>query len=172
MPRTDHQPQTGRLHPLRFDAARRAFTMLELVVVLMIASILGAAALPTFFRTLEQQRLESAARRVKQDLEQLRQTARTLSKGESLTFTSATAYTLSSDVQGLDRKSQAYAVDLAAAPYKVANVSTTGLGNPATVSFNGYGSTTSSGTIVLQQGTYSRTVTLDPSTGLATISGN
>ena len=76
--------------------------------------------MPTFFRSLEQQRLESAARRVKQDLEQVRQTARTMSKGESLTFTSATTYTLSTDVQGLDRKNQTYAVDLAAAPYNVA----------------------------------------------------
>jgi type II secretory pathway pseudopilin PulG len=138
----------------------------------MIMGILGAIAAPTIFRTLEQQRLESAARRVKQDLEQLRQTARTMSKGETLTFTSSTAYTLSSDVQGLDHKSQTYTVDLAAAPYNVTNVSTTNLGNPATVSFTGYGTTTNSGTVVLQLGGYSRTVTLDPSTGLATITGN
>ena len=95
-----------------------------------------------------------------------------MSKGETLTFTSSTAYALSSDVQGLDRKSQTYSVDLSAAPYKVANVSTTNLGNPAKVSFDGYGTTSSSGTIVLQLGGYSRTITLDPSTGLTTITGS
>jgi prepilin-type N-terminal cleavage/methylation domain-containing protein len=151
---------------------RSAFTILELVVVLMILSILGAAAIPTFYRSLEQQRLESSARRIKQDLELLRQTARTKSKGETLTFTNATAYSLSADVQGLDRTSQTYAVNLAAAPYSVTSVSTTNLGNPATVAFNGYGSTTANGTIVLQLGGYSRTVTIDPSTGLAFITGN
>jgi prepilin-type N-terminal cleavage/methylation domain-containing protein len=151
---------------------RFAFTILELVVVLMIMSILGAIALPTFFRSLEQQRLESAARRVKQDLEQVRQTARTVSKGETLTFTSATTYSLSADVQGLDRTSQTYTVNLAAAPYSVTSVSTTNLGSPAKVAFNGYGATTASGTIVLQLGSYSRTVTIDPNTGLAFITGN
>ena len=98
---------------------RSAFTILELVVVLMILSILGAAAIPSFFRSLEQQRLETAARRLKQDLELVRQTARNKSKTESLTFTGATTYTLSADVQGLDHKSQTYAVDLSAAPYNV-----------------------------------------------------
>jgi prepilin-type N-terminal cleavage/methylation domain-containing protein len=151
---------------------RRAFTLVELLVVLMIMSILGAAALPTVYRSLEQQRLESAARRVKQDLEQLRQTARTKSKTETLTFTTATAYTLSSDVKGLDRRSQTYAVELAASPYGVSNVSTTSLGSPATVSFDGYGATTASGTVVLQMGGYKRTVTLDPSTGQAAITNN
>lgn len=151
---------------------RSAFTILELVVVLMIMSILGAIALPTFFRSLEQQRLESAARRIKQDLEQVRQTARTLSKGETLTFTSASVYTLPADVPGLDHASQAYTVNLAAAPYSVTSVSTTSLGNPAKVAFNGYGATTASGTIVLQLGGYGRTVTVDPNTGLAFISGN
>jgi prepilin-type N-terminal cleavage/methylation domain-containing protein len=151
---------------------RSAFTILELVVVLMIMSILGAAALPTFFRSLEQQRLESAARRIKQDLEQVRQTARTMSKGETLAFTSASVYSLSADVQGLDRATQTYTVNLAAAPYSVTNVSTTNLGNPAKVVFDGYGATTASGTIVLQLGGYSRTVTIDPNTGLAFITGN
>ena len=151
---------------------RSAFTIIELAVVLLIMSIVGAAALPTFFRSLEQQRLESAARRIKQDLEQVRQTARTLSKSETLTFTSASVYSLSADVQGLDHAIQTYSVNLAASPYNVTTVSTTSLGSPAKVTFDGYGATTASGTIVLQIGSYSRTVTIDPSTGLAFISGS
>jgi type II secretory pathway pseudopilin PulG len=149
-----------------------AFTILELVVVLMIMSILGAAAMPTFFRSLEQQRLESAARRLKQDLEQVRQTARTKSKTESLTFTGATTYTLSADVQGLDHASQTYAVDLAAAPYNVSDISTASLGVPAKVTFDGYGTTTAKVTIVMQMGGYKRVLTLNPSTGQAAITNN
>jgi prepilin-type N-terminal cleavage/methylation domain-containing protein len=147
---------------------RTAFSLVELVVVLMIMGIMAAVAAPTFYRSLDQQRLESAARRVKQDLEQLRQTARTLSKTETLTATSGTAYVLSSDVQNVDHKTQSYAVDLAAAPYYVSSISTSS-GFPAQVSFDGYGTTTVSGNIVLQMGGYSRTVTLNPTTGQATV---
>jgi prepilin-type N-terminal cleavage/methylation domain-containing protein len=163
MPNLPQQPPPGSRHP-----QRDAFTMLELVVVVMIMSILGAAALPTFYRTLEQQRLETAARRIKQDLDQLRQTARTLSKTETLTAISTTAYTLSSDITALDRKTQSYTVDLAAAPYYVTNI-TTSNGFPAVISFDGYGTTTTSGNVILQMGSYQRTVTLDSSTGQVTI---
>jgi prepilin-type N-terminal cleavage/methylation domain-containing protein len=163
-------PRSQRPAP-NFQMLRAAFTILELVVVLMILSITAAAAVPTFYRSLEQNRVESAARRVKQDLEQLRQTARTLSKTETLTFTSSTVYTLSTDIGGLDRKGS-YAVDLTKSPYSVRVLSTANLGNPATVSFDGYGTTTSSGSISMQIGAYQRTVTLDPSTGQATITGN
>jgi type II secretory pathway pseudopilin PulG len=163
------------MQPSRFQRAglalrpiRTAFSIVELIVVLMIMGIMGAAAVPTFYRSLEQQRLESAARRVKQDLEQLRQTARALSKTETLTATSTTAYALSSDVHNLDHKNQSYAVDLAAAPFYVSNI-TTSTGFPAQVSFDGYGTTTVSGNIVLQMGGYTRTVTLDPTTGQATV---
>jgi prepilin-type N-terminal cleavage/methylation domain-containing protein len=166
-------PRTIRRNA-RFLASRShsAFTILELVIVLMIVGILGAAAVPTFFRTLEQQRLESAARRLKQDLEQVRQTARTKSKTESLTFTGATTYTLSADVQGLDRKNQTYAVDLSAAPYNVSDISTANLGVPAKVTFDGYGATTANGTVVMQMGGYKRVLTLNPSTGQAAITNN
>jgi prepilin-type N-terminal cleavage/methylation domain-containing protein len=157
------QPSGRTVRPLR-----DAFSMIELVVVLMILGILAATAMPTFYRTLEQQRLESAARRVRQDLEQLRQTARTLSKTETLTATSATAYTLSSDVQGLDHKNLSYAIDLALAPYYVSNI-TTSTGFPAQVSFDGFGTTTTSGNIIMRLGAFQRTLTLDSSTGQVSI---
>jgi prepilin-type N-terminal cleavage/methylation domain-containing protein len=163
-------PRSSLLAP----RSRRAFTILEMAVVLLIVSILGAAAIPTYFRSLEQQQLETAARRIKQDLELTRQTARTLSKSESLTFTGATTYALSSDVPGLDRKNSSYTVDLSAAPYGVTIISTANLGAPAKVTFDGYGTTTltTPGTVVIQMGGYKRVVTLDPSTGQATITNN
>jgi type II secretory pathway pseudopilin PulG len=156
---------------------RTAFTIVELVVVLMIMSILGATAIPSFYRSLQQQRLETAARRLKQDLELVRQTARNKSKTESLSFTSATAYTLSADVQGLDHTSQTYAVDLSAAPYNVSAISISNLGVPAKVTFDGYGtiifpSPTATGTVVMQMGSYKRVVTVTPSTGQVVITNN
>jgi hypothetical protein len=81
-----------------------------------------------------------------------------------------TAYQLSSDVQSLDHKSQTYAVDLA--NYGVTDISATNLGYPVAITYDGYGTTTTNGTIVLQLGGYSRTITISSSTGLATITGN
>jgi hypothetical protein len=88
-----------------------------------------------------------------------------------LTFTSTTTYSLSADIVGLDRKGT-YSVNLTTAPYYVRTLSTSNLGVPATVSFDGYGSTTSNGTIFMQIGNYQRTVTIDPSTAQVTITGN
>ena len=61
--------RTGRIR-------RGAFTFVEMLVVVLILGIVAAVAAPTFHRSLQYHRLESAARRVKQDLEYLQTTAR------------------------------------------------------------------------------------------------
>ena len=47
----------------------RAFTIIELVIVVLIMSIFAAVAAPTFLDSLLFHRVESAARRVKADLD-------------------------------------------------------------------------------------------------------
>jgi prepilin-type N-terminal cleavage/methylation domain-containing protein len=104
--------------PQRLWAAkgRAAFTIIELVVVLLILSVLAAVAAPTFYRSLVHHRLESAARRVKQDLEYLRDTSRAKSTTLACEF-SGTSYTLDEpSIQHLDHAG-AYTIDLAATPY-------------------------------------------------------
>jgi prepilin-type N-terminal cleavage/methylation domain-containing protein len=56
--------------------SRFAFTMVELVIVVMIISIVTAVAAPTFFESLLYHRVESAAHRLKADIELARHTAR------------------------------------------------------------------------------------------------
>jgi type II secretory pathway pseudopilin PulG len=142
-----------------------------LVVVLMIIGILAAAAAPTFYQSLLYHRVESAARRVKLDIEQLRLTARVKSESLSITFSGSGTYTLSPGVQGLDHPNQSYVVDLAAPPYELDSV-TVNFGGPTAVSFDGYGNASDGGTIILTLGDHQRTVVLDQNTGLVTISGN
>src|SRR5437763_1911264 len=86
----------------------RAFSIFELVIVLLIMSILTAVAAPKFFDSLLFHRVESAARRVKSDLELARTQARLTSASQSIAFTnSSSSYTLAG-VKSLDRPGATY----------------------------------------------------------------
>lgn len=128
-------------------------------------AILGAVAAPTFFESLLFHRIESAARRVKADLELARTQARLTSSSRTVTFANS-AYTIS-NTASLDNASQLYAVDLTEPPFSldsaVANFS-----NNAFVTFDGYGTPTSGGTIVLTVKSHSATITLDGTSGNVT----
>lgn len=149
---------------------RCAFTFLELVIVMLILGIMAAVAVPTFFDSLLYHRVESAARRVKADLEQLRQTARRTSRTQAMTF-GETSYTLPPDVTALGQTSDSYTVDLMQPPYQLNSVSIEFDDNP-TLSFDGYGMPSLGGSFVLQAGDYVRTVSLDGNTGEITISAS
>jgi len=147
---------------------RHGFSIVELLMVLLIMSIVAATATPSFYRSLRYHELESAARRLKLDLEQARHAARVNSQAQSLTFSNATTYTLSSGVESLKSPGQTYTVDLASTPYELDGV-TINFGGPTTVSFDGYGNASVGGTIVLALGDRTRTVTLNSTTGQITI---
>ena len=144
-----------------------AFTLVELIAVVLILGLLTAAAAPRFADSLMYHRVESAARRLKNDLELARQTAATKSAARSLQFNTATAYSLP-NIEALDHPGQTYTVDLAEPPYGVQVVSVD-FGGSNNVSFSGYGLPSSSGTIILQAGDHQRQIDLD-SQGHVTIS--
>jgi len=152
----------------RVSNGRAGFSILELVVVLLIMGIVAAAATPSFYLSLRHHALETAARRVKLDLEQARHAARMKSQSQSLSFTNATTYALSSGVVSLKNSGQTYTVDLSKAPYELSGV-TVNLGGPTAVSFDGYGNASVGGTIVLALGNQTRTVTLNSTNGQVTI---
>ena len=79
--------------------------------------ILTAVAAPTFFDSLLFHRVESAARRVKADLELARTQARLTSASQSVTFANS-AYTLS-NTKSLDKPNAIYTVDLTKQPYSL-----------------------------------------------------
>jgi len=169
---SDDDPTRIAVKSVRGVAPRQtaAFTIVEMVVVLLILGVLAAAAIPTFYQSLMYHRLEGAARRVKLDLQQLQQTARTKSTAQTMTFAGAT-YTLSAGVQGLDRPSGSYVVNLAASPYQVDSVAVN-FGGPTAISFDGYGNPSVGGTIALSLNGKGRTITIDGNTGNVTLAAN
>jgi Tfp pilus assembly protein FimT len=148
---------------------RCAFSIFELVIVFLIMGILTAVASPAFFDSLLFHRVETAARRVKADLELARTQARLTSASQSITFVNS-VYTLS-NTKSLDKPSAAYSVDLKKQPYSLTSA-TANFSNLATVSFDGYGTPTSGGTVVLTAKSHSCTVTLNGTTGDVTITSS
>jgi Tfp pilus assembly protein FimT len=132
--------------------------------------ITAAVATPAFIDSLLFHRVESAARRLKADLELARHTARLTSTSQSVSFT-GTTYTLSGGVKNLDNPTAVYLVDLAASPYELSSVSANFDGNQ-TISFNGYGVPSSWGTIVLTIKRHQCILQIDATTGAVTITSN
>jgi Tfp pilus assembly protein FimT len=155
------------LYGRRAQSFRSAVTIIELVIVVMVMSVLAAAALPAFLDSLLYHRVESAARRLKADMELARQTARLTSSAQSLTFTNST-YALSAGAKNLDDPNAVYFVDLSAAPFEMGSV-TADFSGSQTVSFNGFGTPSSGGTIVLTTQGHTCTLTLNAMTGDVTI---
>jgi type II secretory pathway pseudopilin PulG len=146
-----------------------AFTIIEVVIVVLIMGILTAVATPKFFDSLLFHRVESAARRVKSDLELARTQARLTSASQSITFANS-VYTLS-NTTSLDKPGAIYSVDLKKQPFSL-DSATPNFSNATTISFDGYGTPSSGGTVVLVAKSHSCTVTLDGTTGNVTIASS
>jgi Tfp pilus assembly protein FimT len=147
------------------------FSIFELVIVCLIMSILGAVAAPTFFDSLLFHRVESAARRVKADLELARTQARLTSASQTITFTNATSSYSLANVKSLDKPDIAYSVDLRKEPFSLSSASAN-FGGTQAVTFDGYGTPSSGGTVTLTAKSHQCTVTLNGTTGDVTISSS
>jgi type II secretory pathway pseudopilin PulG len=160
-------------HPVRPDGAvielhrRPGNTLLELVCGLAIIAVFAAAGTPRFAKAVAARRAEAAARRLAADLEWLRSTARTTSTTQTMSFnTAANTYSLTGFVNP-DFPAQGYTVNLASTTYK-SSIASLNLGGATTLSFNGYGIPSAGGTIVVQSGKSTHTVTLDGVSGIVT----
>src|SRR3954469_1258777 len=113
----------GQFHP---SPARRAFTMVELVMAMAIMAILAAIAIPRYASAISSYRARAAAQRIVHDLAQVQSLARTTSSSQTIVF-STTGYQIS-NLRDLDTASTTYAVQLSAEPYKaaIASVNLTG----------------------------------------------
>ena len=149
-------------------AHRRAVTIVELVIVVMILGILAAVATPTFYESLLYHRVESAARRVKADLELARSTARLKSTTQTLTFTGH-RYTLGASVTGFDDPTNQYIVNLGEPPYEIKTV-TVNFDGAQSVAFDGHGIPSAGGDVTLTCDGHRAKISLNAATGEVTIS--
>lgn len=152
---------------LRPKPPRNALTLLDLAVSLLILSILVAAASLRYAEALLQYRVEAAAQRIAADLRLAQQEAKLKSTTQKVRFQapSANSYTLV-DLADPDRRGTEYTVDLGAEPFEVV-ISSAVFGSDASLAFNGFGIPDDGGSVVVQAGTYQKTVSVDAATGKA-----
>jgi prepilin-type N-terminal cleavage/methylation domain-containing protein len=139
------------------SSSARAFTLVELVVVLVVLGVLAGIAVPRYANFHAHQRVRAAAGRVYADLALAQRQAKFSSSNQTVTFdTAADSYTLDGmphpDFSGID-----YTVRLSQPPYEVTIVSAA-FGEDKQLVFNGFGEPDSSGSLVLQVGDYQETI--------------
>jgi prepilin-type N-terminal cleavage/methylation domain-containing protein len=164
---------------------RRAYTLVELVVVMMVIGILSAVAAPRYFDTLAVSRVDAAAKRIAADLGLMR--ARAMMKGQVATeevrfYPAADRYELI-DTPDRNHSGQVYTVELAntAYPADIVSVEFTndeGATSFMTVQFDMYGrpwcgnapmAPMVTAQILVQSADQQRTVIIDPVTGAASV---
>lgn len=158
---------TARMRDADNSFPRRAFTLVELLIAVLVLGILATAAASRFAQAVANQQALSAARRVAADLELLRTTARKTSQEQTITFTvSGHAYSTSALIDP-DRPGQTYQVSLQ--KLYDAKLDTVDLGGDAVLKFSGFGLPDSGGAITVKCGSCARTVLIDADSGVASV---
>jgi prepilin-type N-terminal cleavage/methylation domain-containing protein len=146
---------------------RRAFTIIELVIVMLVMGILASAAAPRYVDALAAYRVNAAASRVAADLRMVRHQAQKTSIAQTLLFDAASNLYLSTTMADMNRPSAAYVVNLGTSEYATDVTATTFSGGM--VQFDIYGRPTGAGSVSLRSGTRVRTVSVDVD-GMVTVS--
>ena len=131
----------------------RAFTLVELAVVLVVLGVLAGIAVPRYANFQAHQRVRAAVGRVYADLALAQRQAKFSSSSQTVTFdTAADSYTLDGmphpDFSGID-----YTVRLSQPPYEV-KILAAAFGGDKQLVFNGFGEPDSAGSLVIQVGDY------------------
>ena len=152
----------------RQSCRRAGFNLADVTITVLIVGILAAVAVPKFVETLKRSQADAAATRIKADLAMARQRALVTSASLTVQFSPSTNDYVIPGLPDLNHSSENYAADVSAYPYNAELVSAV-LGIDSDVQFDRYGQPDSGGTITVQSGEYTQTVTVDSETGRATI---
>lgn len=139
---------------------RHAFTLIELVIVLMILGIVAAAAAPRYQSALASYRADATVKRLAADLEMARRQAKRTSAGQTVEFYVVGDRYVFAGMADLDHPSQDYEVHLDDPSYVASLVSVDFNGN-SDVTFNIYGQPDNAGTVTIQSGGRQRQVAVD-----------
>jgi prepilin-type N-terminal cleavage/methylation domain-containing protein len=144
---------------------RRAFTLVELILVAAIIAVISGIAVPRYSASLSNFRARTAARRLAADIALAQSQARATSASKQIEFTAA-GYTIKG-IAGLDGAAT-YTVDITQDPYR-AKLTTSFLPTSTVLTFDGYGWPDRGGTITIGSGSATREITVDSTSGRATI---
>lgn len=145
-----------------------AFTLVELVLVVCIVGLLAGVAIPRMANTLARQRVTAAANRIVSDLRLAQAQARLTSAAKTVQFNVGMSRYRLVGVASPDRKSETYTVYLSREPYEV-TLGSANFGGDANLVFDGYGTPDSGGSVVVQGGGHTMTISVDPDSGKATV---
>lgn len=148
--------------------SRRAFSLLELIVVLAIVAVLGAIAAPRYSFALQRYRLEMAANRVASDINLARSLARAKGSTATISFAPSTSTYAIAGLTSTDRASEAFGVDLSREPFGV-TIQSVDFAGTRTLTIKGYGVPTSGGTVHLTRGSLTKVVTVASGSGEVSI---
>ncbi|MBN1513780.1 MAG: type II secretion system protein [Phycisphaerae bacterium] len=146
----------------------RGFSLLEVILVLAITLTFASIALPLYSRAVFRHQANLAARRVAADLRQAQSCARTASASRTVTFWTATETYEISGVASFDGAPGNYVVDLRDEPYEAQLVSAD-FGGSGQILFDGWGTPSSGGSVLVAVGAEQRTIVVDGETGQVTI---
>lgn len=132
---------------------RRAFSLIEVSMVVVVVGILAAIAIPRFADSNDLYRAETAAKRVQADIQLAQDLARSLSAQHNIAFRAgSTAYVVepaSSDATPMGAaQSGARITNLDVAPFK-SRVMKANFGGNTTLSFDAYGAPIAPGHVVV-----------------------
>lgn len=142
--------------------------MVEVAIVLTIIGLMTAIALPRYSEATNHYKAELAARRIVADLTLARSQAISSSTNQTVFFDLASSRYTIAGITGLDGKSADYTLSLGADPYNCSLVAANFSG-ATSVTFDAYGSADHGGQITVQCNGSLATVTLEASTGKASV---
>ena len=162
------QARDHAINPNVRPRSRAGFTLIELVIVMVIVSTVGAIAIPRYGRAVAHYRLSSSLNRVVADINAARSLAMATSKTQTITFSAfSNTYTVTG-LKSLENNPSIYTTNLSAEPYN-ANITFVSFGFlQQTVSFDAYGTPDNSGTIQLICGGVTKGIWVD-ATGKAVV---
>lgn len=148
------------MRPITGSNRRRAFTLIEAVIVLAVIGVVAAMVIPRYGRSLDRYRIDAAVDRITRDIELARRSADGRSEPCWIAFTdTALCYDV---ICGTSTSTTLSHVDLWREPYLVSVIKSNFAGG-GEMDFNGFGVIAVGGTITLQSGATSVQVIVDAS---------